>query len=334
MAVTIKDVAKVCNVSHSTVSRVLNEKCVRKTEQTERIIATAKALGYKPNKLAVQLVKRSSTMLGLLIPDIANPHYGEITKCVEDAALAAGYHVFLCNTDWDVRKEQYYRDSLLESQVAGIIVMPVCDESHGMFRGLDTPVVLLGSRTEEKELHYVVMDNERAAREATEYLIGLGSRRPCYIGRGMRNFTSSDRAKGFLRAAKNAGLTKQQSRLADGTGLGLEGGYRAMKQFFSEGYRPDAVLAFNDFIAMGAIQCLEEEGLTPGKDVAVIGFDDILFSSFPQIALTTITPSNSELGRIAVELIVNQKNNPAGAGQANILEPHMIKRSTCGAHRF
>ena len=94
MAVTIKDIAKVCDVSYSTVSRVLNGKGVRKSAKSDQIIAIAKALNYRPNNIAIHLKKNQSNTLGLLIPDIANPHYPEITKSVEDAALAACYHLF------------------------------------------------------------------------------------------------------------------------------------------------------------------------------------------------------------------------------------------------
>ncbi|MDL2258699.1 LacI family transcriptional regulator [Eubacteriales bacterium OttesenSCG-928-K08] len=331
MSVTIKDIAKVCNVSHSTVSRVLNNKCARQTPRTEQIISTAKALGYKPNTLAQQLVKRSSNMVGLMIPDIANPHYSEITKCVEDAAACAGYRVFLCNTDWDVRKEQMYRDSLLESQVAGIIVMPVCDESHVMFRGLPVPVVLLGSRTLEPELSYVVMDNERAAHMAAEYFIGLGRRRLCYIARPVENYTSSDREKGFLAATREAGIAAKDVAITRSKGHALKGGYRATKQLIEQNKTPDAILAFNDFIALGAIQAVEEAGLTVGEDVAVMGFDDILFSSLPKINLTTITPSNEELGKAAILPILQQTRDDLPAkGQVKILQPHMVLRATCG----
>ena len=171
MAVTIKDIAKVCDVSYSTVSRVLNGKGVRKSDKNDQIISIAKALNYRPNNVAIHLKKNQSNMLGLLIPDIANPHYPEITKSVEDAALAAGYQVFFCNTDWDVTKETMYRDVLSEKRVAGIIVMPVTDGSHIIFNHFDIPVVLLGSRTEQTSINYVVMDNVRASFMATEYLI-------------------------------------------------------------------------------------------------------------------------------------------------------------------
>lgn len=334
MAVTIKDIAKVCNVSYSTVSRVLNSKFVKSTERNDKILATARALGYKPNQSAIQLVKNTTNMIGLLIPDVANPHYSEITKHVEDAALTNGYQVFLCNTDWDVNKEARYRDALIERRLAGIIVMPVCDESHVIFRGLDIPVVLLGSRTEEKELHYVVMDNVRAAFEATEYLIGMGHRRLAYISRKVANFTSEDRAKGFRLAAGKNGVPAKDAVIAASDSYRLEGGYRTTARLLEGDNPPTAILAFSDFVAIGAMQAAEERGLTPGKDIAILGFDNILFSTLPKINLTTITPSYAEQARKAMDIILSNATSGAKHSRSiEILEPKMVVRGTCCANK-
>ena len=332
MAVTIKDIAKVCNVSYSTVSRVLNEKCVRKSERNDKIIATAKALGYTPNKLAVQLVKKQTNMLGLMVPDIVNnPHYPEITKSVEDTAIAAGYQVFLCNTDWDVTKEVMYRDALVEKRVAGIVVMPVCDESHVIFRNLDMPVVLLGSRTREPDLHYVVMDNIKAGYDTAEYLIKLGHRKIAYIGRNTTNYTSSDRMEGFFRAIEHYGIAKSDVPVLVSDSNRLEGGYLAAQCLLNQKELPTAIVAFNDLLALGVMQAIEEHGLQVGKDISVIGFDDILFSALPQINLTTVTPSKTELGKRAVEIILRHySNNPLREQQKIILPAQRIERKTCG----
>lgn len=328
--VTIKDIANVCNVSYSTVSRVLNGKTVRPSTRNEKIVATAKALGYNPNNIAVQLVKRSTNLLGLLIPDVANPHYSEITKCVEDTALAAGYKIFLCNTDWDVRKEVMYRDALLEQRVAGMIVMPVCDSSHAIFRGLSVPVVLLGSRTEDTELNYVVMDNCAAAAMATEHLIARGFTGPVFIRRKLMNVTATDRVEGFRRTMLAHGLPFDANNLATSESHWMDGGYNAAKQLLSRRTPPDSIIAFNDFMAFGALQAIEEQGLTVGKDVALIGFDNILFSSLHNLNLTTITPENRSLAIKAVEIISKRVKQPQSGRISEVLPPHLVVRGTCG----
>lgn len=328
MPVTLKDIAKVCNVSYSTVSRALNGKKARPSRKLDEIRETARALGYKPNTLAVQLVTRKTNKIGLLIPDVANPHYSEIAKCVEDAAFVNGYQIFLCNSDWDVRKEVLYRDALLDSRVAGIITMPVCDESHILFHGLDTPVVLLGSRTKENDLSTVVMDNFKAAYQITEELIQSGHDRLAYIGRKVRNYTSSDREDGFY-AAVHANSEKVSSAVvAVSSSYQLIGGYKAVAELLQRDEKPNAIIAFNDFIALGAIQSVEEYGMRPGEDVEIIGFDDIQFSSLPKIDLTTITPSNEELGRHAIETVIYASESQETYCKNFLLEPHIIYRST------
>ena len=322
MSVTIKDIAKACNISYSSVSRVLNGKTRRETAKTKLIKETAEALGYKPNVLAVNLVRKTSNMIGLIVPDIANPHYSEITKCVEDEALKFGYDLFLCSTDWNTDREVRYRDSLLNNRVAGMIVMPVRDESHALFRKLDIPVVLLGSRTEEPELNYAVMDNEKAGYLGAKHLIQNGYKNLCYIDRKIRNYTSSDRLRGFEKASQEYHI--DSARIVTSDSFGMQGGIHIVEQMFIEENIPNGFLTFNDFLALGAMQGVEERALTIGKDIGIVGYDNVAFSSLHKIGLTSIAPSHEELARIAIRMIANEEQ-----GKSVIVEPHLYERTSC-----
>lgn len=325
---TIKDIAKVCGVSYSTVSRVLNGKNIRHNDRYERIIATAHALGYKPHYIAKQLVEQKTDTIGLLIPDIANPHYPEITKNVQHFAEAAGYQILLFNTDWDVAREYRMRDSLLEKRVAGIIVMPVCDESHPIFRGLDVPVAFLGTRTEEKAIDYVVMDNVRAAFDATEHLISCGRTNLAYIGRKIMNYTSYDRAQGFLLATQKHNIPETHARVIASNSFQQRGGYSAMRDLLQQTIRPDGVLVFNDQLALGAMEAIEECGLTVGQDISLISFDDLQYSSFSKISLTSITPPKEDLARYALDCILRRLRNSEAERIAKVLPSTMIRRKS------
>lgn len=328
ISVTIKDIAKVCGVSYSTVSRVLNGKNIRHNDRYERIIATAHALGYKPHYIAKQLVEKKTDTIGLLIPDIANPHYPEITKNVQHFAEAAGYQILLFNTDWDVAREYRMRDSLLEKRVAGIIVMPVCDESHSIFRGLDVPVAFLGTRTEEKAIDYVVMDNVRAAFDATEHLIACGRTNLAYIGRKIMNYTSYDRAQGFQLAAQKHNIPETRARVIASNSFQQRGGYSAMRDLLQQTIRPDGVLVFNDQLALGAMEAIEECGLTVGQDISLISFDDLQYSSFSKISLTSITPPKEDLARYALDCILRRLRNSEAERIAKVLPSTMIRRKS------
>ncbi len=243
--------------------------------------------------------------------------------------MALGYQVFLCNTDWDASKEILYRDSLIEKRVAGLIVMPVSDESHTVFTKLNVPVVFLGSRTEEEGINYVVMDNVKAAFEATEYMIKKGHKNLAYIGRKVTNFTSSDRSQGFKLAINKYEIPKNNINIIQSDSYNLEGGYRAARQLLESKNPPTAIIVFSDFLAIGVMQAIEEKELVVGKDVAVIGFDDILFSSLLKINLTTITPIKQKLASQSVEIISRKNDKKDDLRVSVMLQPKLIKRMTC-----
>ena len=327
MSVTIKDIAQVCDVSYSTVSRVLNGKNIRQNAKNDRILATAKALGYKPHNIARQLVTRESDTIGMIIPDVSNPHYSEITKSVQDYANWQGYQVLISNTDWDLVKESAARDALLMRNVAGMIVMPICERSHLMFRSLEVPVAFLGTRTEEKHIDYVVMDNIQATMEATEYLIGRGCKTLAYIGRKISNYSSRDRMEGFLRAMRNHGMGSG-AVVTSVDSLGFSGGCDEAKRLMSQTPRPDGLIVFNDQMAISVMKGILDCGYVVGKDVLVVSFDDLQISSLPQISLTTITPSKEELGRLAVDLILRRCKDPDAERKALVISSKMVVRST------
>lgn len=327
MSVTIKDIARVCDVSYSTVSRVLNGKNIRQNAKNDRILATARALGYTPHNIARQLVTKETDTIGMIIPDISNPHYSEITKSVQDYANSLGYQVLISNTDWDVVKEAAVKDSLLAKNVAGIIVMPVCDRSHVIFRSAEVPMVFLGTRTEEKHIDYVVMDNVKATMDAAEYLIGRGCRNLAYIGRKISNFSSRDRLEGFHKALEHHNLLAESIAI-QAESLQFLGGSEEVMMLLNRVPRPDGIIAFNDQLAIGVLDGIAKCGYTVGKDILVVGFDNLRISALPQIELTTITPSKKELGKVAVDLILRRRRNPDAERKIIEISSRMIIRKT------
>lgn len=327
MSVTIKDIARVCDVSYSTVSRVLNKKNVRQNAKNDRILATARALGYTPHNIARQLVTKEKDTIGMIIPDVSNPHYSEITKSVQDYANGLGYQVLISNTDWDIVKEAAAKDSLLAKNVAGIIVMPVCDRSHVIFRSMEVPTVFLGTRTEEKYIDYVVMDNIKAAMDATEYLISRGCRNLAYLGRKISNYSSRDRLEGFHRASERHDLLARSIAI-QAESLQFPGGRDEVRMLLNRVPRPDGIIAFNDQLAIGVLDGIAKSGYTVGKDILVIGFDDLQISALPQIDLTTITPPKKELGKAAVDLVLWRRRNPNAERKSIEISSRMIIRKT------
>jgi len=334
VSVTIKDIAKIAGVSYATVSRALNDHSEVSEKTKEKIIQITEVMGYSPNAIARGLVRKNTNTIGLLIPDITNPYFPEVARGVEDYAISHGFNVFLCNTNWEEKKEYDYIRVLREKRVEGLVVAPVSISSHQKIEEADlkTPVIYIGSKSGDKNENYVILDNAKAAFMATEYFIELGHENIGFIG-GYENSSSNvDRVKGYRDALKKHCLEKEIN-VVKSSSYKRSSGYALALELIKEGRVPSAVLAANDIIALGVIEALETHGYTVPGDVSVIGFDDILFASLPKINLTTVAQPKYEMGGVAAKILLQLIgcNNVDGDKILNqyIVEPKLIIRGTC-----
>lgn len=193
-------------------------------------------------------------------------------------------------------------------------------------------MVFLGSRTpmDDPWIRSVHVDNFAAGALAAETLISRGHKRLAYINRNVVNYTADDRCRGFLHGAAQGHLDPNYVTVRVSSANTVEGGCRAAKELLSAAKPPTGIVAFNDFLALGVMEAAEEKGLAVGRDISVIGFDDILFAALPQIRLTTITPSKQELAYQAVDLAL-EKSCP---DRERILPPGLLLRESCGNAPF
>lgn len=300
---TILDVAGRARVSPATASRVLSGSAhAVKTETRRRVLASARALGYLPNMLARSLLKRETSAVGVLVPDVSNPYYAVILRGIEDAARLTGHAVILGNTDRRRDTQEAYLRTLLERRVDGLIV------TGGTFGTRDLaliramlPVVVVGRH--EVPLSSVRVDNVAAAAAATRHLIELGHRRIACLAGPAASLTAVDRLKGFRRALRGAGLDPGR----DGTvevEFSPEGGRLGAVRLCSSAHPPTAVVALSDQLAFGALRGLSELGLRVPDDVSVVGFDDSPIAAFTVPALTSVAIPMHEIGRRAMELLL------------------------------
>ena len=330
MPITIKDIAKLAGVSYATVSRALNDHPEVNMKTKERILEIAKENGYSPNEIARGLVKQSTNTLGLLVPDISNPYFPEVAKGVEEKAISRDYHVFLCNTDWDSQKEIDYIKTLKDKRVAGIIIAPTSVETYAKVKelNLDIPIVYIGSKSPEKEINYVVIDNEKASFMATEYLIELGFTDIAYLGGSENTVTNKERLAGYKKALTKHSLDRAVY-IMKSSSFRRESGYKAVVESIQKERIPQALICANDIVALGAIEALENNGYNVPEDVSVIGFDDIAYASLHKINLTTVAQPKYEIGALAAEIALEKINDGGSDGKKVILEPTLIKRGTC-----
>lgn len=340
MAVTIKDVARVANCSYATVSRALNHKPGINEQTREKIIRVAKELGYQPNAIARGLVMQKTHTIGLVIPDIVNPFFPEIARGVEDVANEQGYTVFLCNTNWDLQKENVYLKALQEKRVDGIIIKPSSDlnhpdrTGHSPLEGINLPVVIFSGQSSSGQHSYIEIDNQRGGFIATNHLIESGYRRIAFIGGRESSHSNSERLKGYQAALKSYDLPIIDELIVNHD-FYSESGFALMEQLLTLPTPPDAVFTGNDIIALGVLECLQMHRIRVPDDFGVVGFDNIIFSGYPQIQLTTISQPKYLMGKYAAEVLFNDINGKlAKEIRKTILEPELIIRKTTRRREF
>jgi LacI family transcriptional regulator, galactose operon repressor len=336
--ITIKDIARMANVSHTTVSRALNNKSRICSETKEKILAIARQLNYRPDFIARSLVMKRTKTLGLVITTIANPFYNELAQGIEATARGLGYNIILCSTRSDLSAEKQYVEMLRSKGVDGIIFTSahLHDANIVALAEEDFPMVLVNRRTYEpivkEKIDYVGVNNIRGGYLGIEHLIKLGHQQIGLIGGSSESSVGFERLEGGKKAFRAYGLEERADYFLEGDflkGSGYEGG----KQFLRMKEPPSAIFAANDYMALGAYEAILDQGLRVPEDIALIGFNDIEFTSMKGIELTTIGQKKYEMGSLAVKCLVERiEEGRFDSSKEIILEPELIVRRTCGFH--
>jgi len=330
--VTIVDVARRARVSASTVSHVINGTRLVAPATRRRVEAAIEAAAYRPNALARSLRSGRSHALGLVLPDSGNPFFAELGREIQLAALAAGYSVFLCNTENDPDKEQHSVNVLTRARVDGLVLVAV-DERGDALRALvrqKVPVVVMDRERPDLPLDTVLTDHRQGGRLATRHLLGLGHRRIGFIAGPTGLSPSELRVDGHRGALEEAGLAPEAALLRHGD-FHPESGRVAARALLALPRPPTAILACNDLMALGVLRAAAEAGRRVPQDLAVVGYDDIELAAFTVPPLTTVAQPRREMGRAAVRLLVNRLASRGLAPQQVLLPVAVTVRQSCGA---
>ncbi len=333
---TIKDIARLARVSHTTVSRALNDRPRVSRKTQDRIRAIAKRLNYQPNVAARSLKVRKTKTLGLVITTIINPFYPELAQAIENTAREMGYNIILCSTNYDISLERQHIDMLRGKGVDGIIFTST-HRYDSNIEGLINerfPIILVNRKIYDESVinrvDYVVVDNVQGGFIAVEHLIRMGHQRIGIITGLPQSSASVERLEGAKNALAEYGLDLAPDLVIEGDFL-KDSGFEAARRFSEVEDRPTAVFAVNDYMALGAIEGFSEGGLQIPHDVALIGFNDIEISRMRNIELTTIGQKTYEMGSIAVRTLVEKiEGEGHGVVKQIILEPELIIRQSCG----
>jgi len=301
---TIRDVARHAGVSTTTVSHVVNG--TRKVDPgtAARVKAAIGELGYRPNALARSMRRGRTHTVGIVIPDIANPFFGDLARGLEDAMFEAGYSAIICNSDGDERKEARYLDVLLSKKVDGLLLIAASQPSEGLRHLVESgpPTIVVDRELDDLPVSQVIVANHRGGLLAGQHLLGLGHRDIGVIAGPGGLGTSAKRLEGFREALEGAGIVVSNERIFRGD-FHAASGRAAMDAWLQQGSRPTAIFAENDLMAIGALSAAHAAGLEIPSDLSVVGFDGIAFGADVTPPLTTVAQSTSDVAATAVELL-------------------------------
>jgi LacI family transcriptional regulator len=311
MSVTMRDVARKAGVSVKTVSRVVNNQSEVAVETRQRVLTAINELGYRPSKLARALVTQRTDSVGLILGDITNPFFPEFSRGVMDLAQAEGYNVFVCNSDGWQPTQTLALDSLVDHAVDGIIVFPSYESEDAMKAFADhyQPVVAVNRFIEHPRIGLVMIKAYQGARLAMDYLVSKGHTAIGMIAGSAEPLSLLQRFQGFRDALKDHGLPLVDEWILPGHPI-LEHGVKAARQLLTEHPQVTAVFAYNDLLALGAIQACKKLGRRVPDDLAVVGFDDIQFAPLVSPALTTVHVDKYELGQQSMIRLLEMLDNP------------------------
>lgn len=326
---TIKDVADRAGVSVATVSRVLNGRSPV-AETRDRVLAAVAELGYRPNVVARALRTARTRTLGLVISDLRNAFFTELADAVEQEARRLGYSLIIGNAGESPEQQDDYIRTLLDRRIDGLMVSSAGTGS-AMLREVvasGTPLVLLDRPVPGVDAPCVRAEGGAALTELAAHLASLGRRRPAVIVAPAGTPVGDERLEGFRAALAGHGIALPPERAAASPDMTPAGGRRVMRRLLELPEPPDAVLAADNLMALGALDELRARGLRVPDDVALVAFDDVPWFAHTCPPLTAVAQPTRELGRAAVHTLLERiEGRPAASV---LLSARLVVRRSCG----
>jgi LacI family transcriptional regulator len=337
---TITDVARHAAVSKATVSAVLNDSPAVKNDTRDRVLAAIDLLNYRPTQQAGSKLLSKYKSIALLIKEYDNPYYDEVTAGVRAQAESQGYMLFVMSSEGSYDSERRAVEWLRDKGIDGLIAAPVMGEDSDLshffeLKRRNFPLVFL-EQVRGVSASLVDLENVSASQKAVEYLFGLGHRRVAHFAGPAYSAHSQERVDGVRRAYSSTHLVFRPEDIIP-AGAHFEDGHRAALSFFqshNEADRPTAVTCYNDLVAMGLCSGLRELGIRCPEDVSVVGFDDIRFSEFYVVPLTTVRVPKFEMGDIATQMLIKQiESKQSVSPQRVYLEASVVIRASAAPPR-
>jgi LacI family transcriptional regulator len=328
---TIRDVAEQAGVSLGTASNVLNRPHRVALATRERVLDAIEEIGFVRSTAAYQLRAGKSRSVGVVILDVSNPFFTEMARGIEDVCSESDLVIVLCSTDELPEREARYLRLLDEQRVQGVLITPAGRKLDGVerLRRQGMPVVLLDSRSRQRDICAVFVDDVKGGELAGAHLLEAGHRRIGFLNGPLSIRQCADRRRGLRQAVKRAGLDPDRCISEYSLGaLTASQGEAIVPRLLADPSRPTGVFCANDVVALGFLTGLRRlDGSTPGP-MAVVGYDDVSFAAMLSPSLTSVRQPIYDLGRTAGRLLLDEMTNPDHQHQQVLFEPELVVRDS------
>ncbi|ROU15917.1 LacI family DNA-binding transcriptional regulator [Kluyvera ascorbata] len=332
--VTLVQVAERAGVSTATVSMVLRNKGRISQHTRERVLKALDDSGYVYNQTAANLRNRSSNQVGLLLHDITNPFYSEMTAGLSHEMEQHDLLLFLANSEESGERQQKFVDSLMRNNACGMVLCAARETSPSFFAALkrrNIPTIMAVRPLNDPEFDFVGTDNFLGTHMATVHLLSMGHRNIAFIGGSANSGSRAQRIGGFTSTLLEQGISPNPEWIVATQASQIDGA-KVAESLLMRFPQITAAVCYQDIVALGVMQALRKMGREPGRDFSLVGFDDITEASLVQPALTTVSVSAKDIGRKAGELLYSRIQGNDEPPQRIILPPALIIRESCGFH--
>jgi len=329
MKPTIYDVAQAAGVSIATVSKVINGTGRISDKTRKHVTDIMQQLKYQPSMVASALTGKRTYTVGLTLPDLANPFFAEIARAVEDRGHEYGFNVFICSTDNDQEREIKYFTLLTQKRVDGVIVATRTEKDLFLKKLFQQhiPIAIITGEMPALAVDTVMVDDYLGGYQAGKHLIELGHRRIAVLAEDAGALSNRERIRGCHQALAAAGIQPDE-QLVEVGGFTVGGGKEATSRLLELAEPPTAIFACNDLLAIGAIQAARERGMQLPQQLSVVGFDNTILATIIDPPLTTIAQPIQEIGRQAMDLLVQEIKGEKSAKQRVVLMPELVVRGS------
>ena len=331
---TITEIANELGVSPSTVSRALNNNPAISDKTRKAVVKLAQKLNYQPNLLALNLLKKKTNTIGVIIPEITSYFFSSIINGIQDLVNPLGINIIIGQSNESYEEEKNIVQTFASIRVDGFLISPSSETKR--FDHLETlvnnniPLVIFDRDCEGIKIDKVFVDEYKGAFQAVEYLIQTGCRRIAHIAGSMTLSTARHRLLAYKDALKQHNLLIREEYIVESNGFAPEHGIDPTKQLLALSNPPDAIFAINDGVAIGAMYVIKEAGIVIPDEISIIGFDDDPHSCYFKPSLSTVWQPTYEMGMLSARILMKRINNNNDLSKIRIesLFPELIVRGS------